>query len=178
MPKCGIMKKILWGFICLMCSSCIVTTTFIGDVTAYTQNGEVLQKWEQVFLQKQVPSSGYTEIKDNAFKTFGINFYDHKSGKFIVVGNAVPCIIEYTTTTSSDSFAGQQTYIGPSKEELISQWEKLSKQEKELNASLKSTNKGSAEYKNIKAILNGIATQMWTISDKLWRYFNYDITAK
>lgn len=171
------MKKFLFGFICLMYCSCAITTIFIGDVTAYTQNGEVLQKWEQVVLLENETCSGYTITNNDAFKTFGINFYDHKSGKFIIVGNAVPCIIEYDITTP-DSSAGQQTYSGPSKEELISQWEKLSKQEKELNASMKSANKGSVEYKNLKAILKGITKQMWKISDKLWRYFNYDTTAK
>ena len=144
------MKKILFSLLCFICSSCSITTTMIGDVTTFTQNGEILQKWEQVVLQ-DVVSYGFTGnyVNNNAFKTFGINFYDKKSGKYIIIGNAVPCIVEYTTKSSynytledNKQNSGAQNNIEQSnreeyKNELINQFRTLSTKEQALKSLMK-----------------------------------------
>lgn len=184
------MKKAIFCFVCFVCSSCSIlttTTTLIGDVTTYTQTGEVLQKWEQVVLQQDV--NGYTN--SNAFKTFGINFYDKKSGKHIIIGNAVPYIIEYTTnitnigstqsvnagtTNSGNGQTGsEQTRSEDVKNKLISQWRDLSAQEQTLKAEMKKMDKASEEYQSLKNKHKGIIIQMESVANKLWTLFGYDI---
>ena len=68
------MKKILLILMVILCCSCASTYTIttIGNVTAYTSNGDVLRKWEGVKLTK---STEYG-VKENSFKTFAYNFYD------------------------------------------------------------------------------------------------------
>ena len=185
------MKKIIFSLIRFVCGSCSITTTMVGDVTTFTQNGEILQKWEQVVLQDLV-SSGFSGnyVNNNAFKTFGINFYDKKSGKYIIIGNAVPCIIEYTTKSSynyspegNTQAIGAQNNIEQSKKEeykneLINQWKTLSAKEKTLKSLLKNIDKKSDEYQNLKNQYKGIVTQMDYVSNKLINLFNYDILAR
>ena len=187
------MKKIIFGLICFMCSGCAFTTTMVGDVTTYTPNGEILQKWDQVILQETVSYGygllgGYTTI--NAFKTFGINFYDGKSGKYIFVGNSVPCIIEYRTESSYNSpnidyisevnkpVEGAQVRGDQYKNELINQWKNLSAKEQAIKSLMKETAQNSAAYKNLKYQRKEIITQMDKVGDKLWNLFGYDIHAK
>lgn len=195
------MKKLIFCFVCTLCCSCAITTptttTLVGDVTAYTQTGEVLQKWNQVVLQEETYGYGYTNT--NAFKTFGLNFYDKKSGKHIIIGNAVPYIIEYSTKSSKSSYSSQNTdttYSSSSsnsgnsgkekattgqinneeyKNKLINQWRELSEKEKSLRAELKKADKNSVEYQNLKNQHKGITLQMNSISNKLWSIFGYDI---
>ena len=184
------MKKILFSLLCFICSSCSITTTMIGDVTTFTQNGEILQKWEQVVLQ-DVVSSGFTGnyVNNNAFKTFVINFYDKKSGKYIIIGNAVPCIIEYTVenndyapnvdyVTSNTSDNSGQVRLEQEKNKLINQWKSLQVKEQTLVDMMKGKDKKSIEYQNIKNQHSGIVTQMHYVSYKLKDLFNYDILAQ
>ena len=185
------MKKIILGLICFVYSSCAVTTTMIGDVTAYTQNGEVLQKWERVVLQETVSSSftgNYTS--NNAFKTFGVNFYDKTSGKYIILGNAVPCIIEYTTegpynsqdtnytSESKEQISSKQSNKEQYKQDLINQWRRLSVQEQALKSLMKGRDKSGIDYQNLKNKHKGIAMQMDYVSNKLWNLYGYDILAR
>ena len=165
------------------------TTTLVGDVTAYTQTGEVLQKWNQVVLQED--TYGYTNT--SAFKTFGLNFYDAKSGKHIIIGNAVPYIIEYNTNNSSTGQSSNATHTTNSnnnvgvqvkaeqnnneeyKNKLIGQWRELAEKEKSLRADMKKVDKDSVDYQNLKNQHKGISLQMDSISNKLWSIFGYDI---
>ena len=165
------MKKIILGLICFVYSSCAFTTTMIGDVTAYTQNGDVLQKWERVVLQETVSSSfSGNYVNNNAFKTFGINFYDKKSGKHIIIGNAVPYIIEYTVRNSDD-----ESGINQEKNILINQWKSLQVKEQLLKDMMKNKDKNSIEYQNTKNQHSGIVKQMNYVSNKLWNLYGYDI---
>jgi hypothetical protein len=162
----------------------------IGDVTAYTQNGEVLQKWERVVLQETVSSSfSGNYVNNNAFKTFGINFYDKKSGKHIIIGNAVPYIIEYTVekndyepnvdhVTNNSSNNSDQVSLEQEKNKLINQWKSLQVKEQTLVDMMKGKDKKSIEYQNIKNQHSGIVTQMHYVSNKLKDLFNYDILAQ
>ena len=155
------MKKIILGLICIMCSGCALTT-MVGDVTAYTPNGEILQKWEQVILQETV-SFGFIGKYTiyNAFKAYGINFYDEKNGKYIIVGDSVPCIIEYgessynspnTNYISDDNkqVDGAKISSEQYKNELIEQWKTLSTEEHAIKSLMKETSKNSVAYKNLK----------------------------
>ena len=174
----NVMKKIIFSLMCFICSSCSTTTTMIGDVTTFTQNGEVLQKWEQVVLQ-DVVSSSFTGnyVNNNAFKTFGINFYDKKSGKYIIIGNAVPCIVEYTPI-GREQTNNEQSKREDYKNELINQWKTLSTKEQTLKSLMKDTDKKSDAYQNLKNQHNEISAQMDYVSNKLINLFNYDILAR
>ena len=94
------MKKVSLFFGCLfLFISCASTQWAInGDVTAYNADGTVLRQWDNVVIE-----SGFTDTMigthttTNAIKSFGINFIDPKTHKNIIISNAVPCIIEYSS---------------------------------------------------------------------------------
>ena len=88
------MKKILLILIVILCCSCASTYTIttIGNVTAYTSNGDVLRKWEGVKLTESTEWA----VKNNSFKTFGYNFYDAYTDTYIVINNPLslrPCFL-------------------------------------------------------------------------------------
>ena len=97
------MKRYIFFLVCTFTLvSCASTTPSLnwsinGDVTAYNMDGSILRKWDNVIIE-----SGYTgtwvgaQTTTNAIKSFGINFTDPKTGKNIIISNAVPCIIEYS----------------------------------------------------------------------------------
>lgn len=101
------MKKFILFFCSsILLTSCISTTpttpsinwSINGDVTAYNADGSILRQWDNVVIE-----SGFTDTMigthttSNAIKSFGINFTDPKTQKNIIISNAVPCIIEYTS---------------------------------------------------------------------------------
>ena len=103
------MKKlfILAIAICSLCSCAITTHSFYGNVTTFTPQGDTLQVWNNVLIQKSV--GGYTT---NAFKKFGVNFID-STGRGIVIGHAVPFIIDYDTKAKVDTLSTPDYYEEP-----------------------------------------------------------------
>lgn len=92
------MKKFVFFFVTLfMLFSCapIKTTTMIGDVSILDDSGKVVRTWKDVIVGESVDN-----VKSSIFKTFGINFYDRSKDNFVLINNAVPCIIEYKTEIS------------------------------------------------------------------------------
>jgi hypothetical protein len=98
------MKKlfILTIALCILCSCAI--QSYYGNVTTFTSQGDTLQVWNNVLIQKSV--GGYTT---NAFKKFGVNFID-STGRGIVIGHAVPFIIDYDTKAKVDTLSTPDYY--------------------------------------------------------------------
>ncbi len=144
------MKKIIF-LIATMCAVCSCTTiTCIGNVTAYNADGSVLEKWEDVEI-----SSADVYSENSIFKSFGINFYDIKSDKFIVVGNAVPCIIEYTVSNKQETVKTKEESIDKyynkySKQQLIDEYKTLGEYVANAREKLSTLDKNSTEYQSIK----------------------------
>ena len=90
---CNILISLLFV---LTLSSC-TTITLKGSITAYNADGTILKKWQGIIIKEEHDGS----ITKDIIKKNGIDFYDPKSGKFIMVTNAVPCIIEYDIKTKS-----------------------------------------------------------------------------
>lgn len=161
------MKKILLILVVFLCYSCSYTTiNSIGSVTAYTANGDVLQKWDNVKL-------------NDSFKAFGVNFYDTKSGNFIILNNATPCIIEYKTKETSyyptdDTFLyvdfEEQT---KNKNELIEKFYNLVNEEITIKNKLKNMSVDSDEYYSTKEMLKHIKKERKYILNKLFREYNW-----
>ena len=74
------MKKLFLLF-CLICSLSSCNTYTIANITAFKPNGEILCEYKNIHLG------------DNAFKRFGLNFYDGK--RFVVLPNSLPYKVEY-----------------------------------------------------------------------------------
>lgn len=154
------MKKILFILMVILCSSCVSTyttyTTSIGCVTAYTANGEILRKWDNIKLTESTNGS----VTTNSYKTFGYNFYDQENGNYVIINNAVPCIVEYKVeekNISNDTFSyvdfNEQVI---KKDELMSIYINLLEEELSTKAYLKTLNVDSDEYKNTKTKLKTI----------------------
>lgn len=90
------MKKlfILAIALCSLYSCAITTQSFYGNVTTFTPQGDTLKVYKNVLVQEYI--NGYNTT--NAFKNYGLNFAD-STGKGIVIGHAVPYIIEYDVNT-------------------------------------------------------------------------------
>lgn len=89
------MKKlfILAIALCTLCSCSITSYSIVscyGNITTFTQQGDTLKVYNNVLIKETV--GGYNTT--NVFKNFGLNFTD-STGKGIVIGHAVPYIIEY-----------------------------------------------------------------------------------
>lgn len=105
------MKKffILAISLCSLCS-CAISNTYstiscYGNVTTFTPQGDTLKVYKNVLIQERV--GGYTT--ENAFKAYGLNFTD-STGKGIIVGNAVPYIVEYEVEVKVDTISTPDYY--------------------------------------------------------------------
>ena len=104
------MKKlfILAIALCTICSCAISTystISYYGNVTTFTPQGDTLKVYENVLIQERV--GGYTT--ENAFKSYGLNFAD-STGKGIIIGNAVPYIVEYKVDVKIDTVSTPDYY--------------------------------------------------------------------
>lgn len=170
------MKKIIFIFIILLTSGCSVATSLVGDITAYTLNGDVLGKWENVTI-----GENYNDVTtSSSFKTFGTNFYDSKNGKYIILSNAIPHIIEYKVKA-------QNSYTNPVvlnqsnweerqivKDKLITEYRLLDNKKDEIRQELKKYDKGTIEYQNTRKLYLSIVERMNKIEYTLQtNYFYY-----
>ena len=119
-------------------TSCAYTTTHIGSITTFNADGSVLRKWDKVCLHEQ--SNSYTT--GNAFKPYGVNFYDLESGRFIIIGNAVPYVIEYDIVTRNGGDEQNDAF----KMELINRHDHLRYMLEEYKINLKYSQRDSEEY--------------------------------
>ncbi|MBO7190451.1 MAG: hypothetical protein J6V55_07690 [Alistipes sp.] len=147
--------------------SCSYTTTYIGSITTYNADGSVLKKWDKVCLHEQ--SNNYTT--GNAFKPYGVNFYDLESGRFIVIGNSVPYVVEYdiikrnTNDDQNDAF----------KMELINRHDHLCYMLEEYKINLKYSKKDSEEHKKWKETIERTKIEISNISYTLSHEYSYYI---
>lgn len=80
--------------------SCVSTYSLRGDITCFTDNGEILRKYENVVIESGYESSVYGKSADNnSIKAYGLNFIDN-TGNGVIIGKSVPYIIEYRTDKS------------------------------------------------------------------------------
>lgn len=147
------MKKFLLILtaICFFSSCATIPTTVttnIGDVTAYNADGSVLKQWKGVELSSSL-SNVYSVQRTSAMKTFGINFYDENNGKYVIVGNAVPCIIEYEVHSEvlGKHSSAQEEH---DKVELRNEYHSLTQQIISAKKELKGIDKNTSEYKTKK----------------------------
>lgn len=140
------MKKILFllATMCVVSSCAPIVKTCVGDVTAYNADGSVLKKWEGVELSSSF--DGYQGT--SAMKTFGVNFYDNDSRKYVVVGNAVPCIIEYNV--QENKYATKSDSASQYEEKLIQAYKASFRELAKARKTLKTVEKGTSEYDELK----------------------------
>ena len=149
-----------------MCS-CSYTTTHIGSITTYNADGSVLKKWDKVCLHEQ--SKNYTT--GNAFKAYGVNFYDIESGRFIVIGNAVPYIVEYDIVKRNANDNQDDIF----KMELINRHDHLCYMLEEYKINLKYSKKDSDEHRKWKEIINRTKLEINNITYTLSHEYSHDM---
>lgn len=89
---CNILISLLFVLTLTSCTTTSITVYKLkGSITAYNADGTILKEWNGITIQEKHNDS----IVENIIKKNGINFYDPKSKKCIMVTNSVPCIIEY-----------------------------------------------------------------------------------
>lgn len=161
----GIKRCFAMAVAAIIFCSCTYTTTHIGSITTFNADGSVLKKWDKVCLHEQ--SNNYT--KGNAFKTYGVNFYDIESGRFIVIGNAVPYIVEYDIIKRS----GNDTEDDQFKMELISRYDHLCYMLEEYKINLKYSKRDSEEHKKWKDIVTRTEIELNNITYTLSHEYSY-----
>lgn len=145
--------------------SCSYTTTYIGSITTFNADGSVLKKWDKVCLHEQ--SNNYTT--GNAFKPYGVNFYDMESGRFIVIGNAVPYVVEYDIIKRNPNDDPDDVF----KMELINRHEHLCYMLEEYKINLKYSRKDSEEHKKWKEIVQRTKIEINNITYTLSHEYSY-----
>ena len=125
---------------------CAYTTTHIGSVTTYNADGSVLQRWDKVCLQEQ--SRNYATT--SAFKPYGLNFYDIVSGRFVIIGNSVPYVIEYDILNRNAKDNPDDVF----KMELINRYDHLSYMLEEYNKWKELIKRTKIEINNITFTLS------------------------
>ena len=138
------MKKILYFLLVGIITSCASTktttsTTLIGDVSAYNDDGTILKKWEDIIISYSETdtyvhnNASTTYNKEDIIKAYGFNFYDPNTEKYIIINNAIPCIIEYTISTEETTVnlnSDTLTNADKSKEDMIAEYKNLNYRKK------------------------------------------------
>lgn len=169
------MKKILFIVVMMFSlNSCVslTTTTLIGDVTAYNDNGTILRKWSGVTIEEKVET---TQTK-TAFKSFGLNFYDNNNDKFVIISDAVPYVIEYEVNTTTKKYPqptnNTTTNDKPSKDELRNSWRTLDAEYESIREQMKGMDKNSDEYKALKTKRNDIQKKKMEVENLMFKHYN------
>lgn len=161
----GIKRFFAMAAIAIMLSSCSYTTTHIGSITTFNDDGSVLRKWDKVCLHEQTNN----HTIGSAFKTYGVNFYDLESGRFIVIGNSVPYIVEYDITKRKSNDDTDDIF----KMELIDRHDHLCYMLEEYKINLKYSQKDSDEHKKWKEIINRTKVEINNITYTLSHEYSY-----
>lgn len=115
------MKKLFpLGITLLYMSSCISPYhQTVGDVIAFNADGSILNSWNSVILEEySMDAMGRKSATKNIYRTYGLNFIDPQTGKGIILGNAVPYIIEYQT---ENHVSDNSTPVMSNKENILGQ---------------------------------------------------------
>lgn len=174
------MKKILFIlFTITMFSSCIATkTTLNGNVITYNDNGTILQEWDNVIIGENynitdIISGENTNKSESAFKSFGLNFYDSNTNKFIILSNAIPYIIQYDVNEEMLFPTNNTTTDGkPSKDELRNSWRALDAEYDSIREQMKGMDKNSDEYKTLKSKRIDIQKKKMDVENLMFKHYN------
>ena len=161
----GIKRYFAMAIAAIIFCSCSYTTTHIGTITAYNADGSVLKQWNKVCLHEHT-SEGVT---GDAFKTYGVTFYDIESGRFVVIGNAVPYIVEYDIVKRSGNDAADDQF----KMELIDRYDYLCYMLEEYKINLKYSKRDSEEHKKWKEVVNRTKIEINNITYTLSHEYSY-----
>ena len=161
----GIKRYLAMAVAAILLTSCSYTTTHIGSITTYNADGSVLKKWDKVCIHEQCNNNTI----GNAFKPYGVNFYDIESGRFIVIGNSVPYVVEYDIIKRS----GNKTEDDQFKMELINRHDHLCYMLEEYKINLKYSKRNSDEHKKWKAIVDRTQIEINNITYTLSQEFSY-----
>lgn len=184
------MKKILFILMAvLLFSSCATiqttTTKSIGDVTAYNDDGSVLKKWSGVELTSTTTTTNtetnslISRKETSSYKTFGFNFFDSESGKYIVVSNAVPCIIEYDVEVVTHQIENDEKLKDENDEklkyELIEQYNTINGQIKTNKKLIRDKTINEKAKTSLELFNNKLADELTEIGIILRVKYNYYI---
>ena len=166
-----LMKRLLLSIIAVIAlNSCTYVTNYTGTISVLDSDGNTVKRWENITFQNDV--NGYTDT--NAFKMFGLNFYDPKSDKFVIISNAVPYIIEYNTTTYKVEYTPPTNNLHEERQALIEEYDKLQERIQQYKKALSVVDKNSQDYNRIKASIKETKAQMSQIQNILWEDYNYN----
>lgn len=160
------MKKFLFLMVAMttLCG-CAYTTTHIGSVTTYNADGSVLQRWDKVCLQEQSRNYATTSV----FKPYGLNFYDIVSGRFVIIGNSVPYVIEYDILNRNAKDNPDDVF----KMELINRYDHLSYMLEEYKINMKYSQRDGEEYNKWKELIKRTKIEINNITFTLSHEYSY-----
>lgn len=162
------MKKILFVIsILAVLSGCapVSKTTLKGEIIAYNSDGTILKRWNNVIIEE---STNYDGQQTNAIKSFGLNFYDSTSNKFVILSNAIPYIIHYDVTTSITPPTEVNPNYKQKVDELNSVLKSLTSEIKSIRQQMQYLNKDSKEYDILKEKLKDLKHKKSEIEKQLW----------
>ena len=160
----------LMAFVMCSCGSITtITETYYGKVTTFTPQGEILNTWDNAVIKEETTevNSMYgttSQTNSNVIKAFGLNFFDEDTGKFVIISNTIPYIIEYDVTTSVENDninnSPKKTEFDLKKDELELKHRKCSEELNENKKIMRTLDKKSEEYLLKKEQNNNLRKQM------------------
>jgi len=133
---------------------CSCGVSYIGNITTFSHTGDTLNVYKNVEIQDiNAPSK-------NVFKTFGLNFYDTESDKFIIISNSTPYTVEYTVKKPYDL-----TEYGDDPEKIKELYYAYQNDVIEYKKKLKSTEEDTSEYYELKTTIKELNKKINTLSD-------------
>lgn len=161
-------------FLFSSCATIQTTTKTIGDVTAYNDDGSVLKKWSGVELTSTTTTATSNHISSantSSYKTFGFNFFDSENGKYVIVSNAVPCIIEYDVDVATYKVEKDDS----GKDGLIEQYNTINDQIKTNKKLIRDKTINEETKKSLELFNNKLTDDLTEISTILRVKYNYYI---
>lgn len=153
------MKKIFIIALMFICCSC----SCVATITTFDDNGSVCNKWENVII--------------TTIKPYGISFYDTSNDTYIIINNAVPCLIEYKNYTEKcETEEVNNAEKCETEEELINKYYEVLEEEKDLRRVVIGMDKNDAEYEVIKRNIIHNMNVRKNIKQKLFEVYNVTLT--
>lgn len=156
------MKQLVFILSVFMLCSCGVPVVYLGNITTFSHTGDTLNVYKNVEIQDiTVPTK-------NVFKTFGLNFYDNDSDKFIIISNSTPYTVEYVAKNPYEL-----TEYGDDPKKIKELYYTYQNDVAAYKKKLKTTEGDTPEYYELKSKIKELNKRINTLSD-IYYQLTYD----
>lgn len=158
------MKKFfILCFMAFVICSCGVSYVYQGNITLLTENGDIVEQWDNAVIQQ---GDTYNGSYNTPYKNGGVEFTDAQGERIYINGGIIIIKKIESVSLSNNSLTTD--------EELIIEYNVLQTDLKTYKDKLQTLNKKSEEYSVIQKQMKQIRTKMADIENKLYTCYVSD----